>query len=333
MKKKIALLISALLALVCIFAACSQAAATNKVARWDAGETYTFNVTLASYDTEQSIDEISPLAVKGTFTMTISTNNANSKKLETKQVVYSQYDTQSLKNLNCLDKLSARVATAAENPFDDNAERTTLRSETTTTVVFSDADQSPVSSVKENKGYYIGKEHQNLSEYKVEATYDFDKHVVTVKQNNGDAEEKKLGTNGVCIDSAQLLLYIRSLDKSSEAFQDSPSVYVYDPITATLCTAKFALTREYNAILNNNGEEVGTKIHAVSVTVDSKLFMTEYNLPDLTKAGQDEQGLDFRPTGADGKTCKYTTVRFRSGWYSYELSEYDQQIIEAIKVG
>lgn len=332
MKKRIALLISALLLLVGVLTACQQPPATNKVARWDVGESYTFNVTLAEYDSEQNVDEISPLAVKGTFTMTISSNTSNSKKLETTQVVYSQYDTQVLKNLNCLDKLGARIVSADKSPFDNNADRTTLLSETKSTVVFGDADQTPVSSVKENKGYYIGKEYQGLSEYKVETTYNFDKHTVSVKENDGEAKEEKIGTNGTCIDSAQILLYVRSLNKTSDGFQDSPAVYVYDPMTKALRIAKFAISREYIAEINHNGELISVKVQAVSVTLDSQAFMLQCNLPDLTKAGTDEQGLDFRPLGADGKMCKFTTIKFRTGWYTYELNQYDQQVIDAVKV-
>lgn len=381
MKKKIALLISVLLLLASVFAACNQTTPTNKVSRWDAGESYTFNVTLADFETElsttfkaypvtvkdkdgietaaicykdsvvqstssvspagggdsesllfSSADEICPLAVSGTFTMTISSDSTDRKKLETTQIIYSQYDTEKLRNLNCLDKLASRIATAEENPFENNSGRTTLRSKTTAVVVFSDADQTPVSSVKENEGYYIGKVQQCLSQYKIETTYNFDKSTVTVKENDGEEKTLKLGIRGTCIDSAQLLLYIRSLDKTSTGFQDSPSVNIYDPATGSTASASFALNREFNALLSDNGIDVGTKVHAVSVSVNGRPFMTQYNLPDLTKAGQDESGLDFRPMGADGKSCKFTTIKFRSGWYSYELSQYDPQVIDAIKL-
>lgn len=375
MKKKIALLLCALLTLVAVFASCNRTAATNHPARWDENESYTFNINLADFETEfgkttlfkqhevtvknedgtekkvtcykdteinqesftlENIDEVRPVDVKGTFTMDIVFDTTDTRKLVTKQVLYCQYETKTLQDLNCLEKLSDyNVTDKEENPFEDNHGRTVLRSENTATVVFRNKEsQQPVSSVKENTGFYIGKykdnvDNQGPSNYKIETTYDFENSKVTVKKNDGEAVEKKLKASA-CIDASQLLLYIRSLDKTSAGFQDTPSVSVYDAVSDTIYTASFGLNREYNAMLDNNGVDVGAKVHCVTVSVGGRPFMTQYNLPDLTKAGENEKGLDFLTSQTATKVCKFTTVKFRSGWISYELSDYNQEWINAI---
>lgn len=385
MKKRIALLLGALLLLLGVFAACSTSV-TSKTVRWDDEESYVFNIGLSDFNAEgsplfnsydikitqqdnseatlkcykdsvvqmststpaaggsdqesaifASSDQIRPLDVSGRFEMQIlplSETTAN-RKLVTKQVVYSQYSTETLEGLNCLSALEKYIVAAdsSENPFENNEGRTTLRSETNSEVIFAnDANQLPVSSVKENKGFYIGKVYQGISDYKYETTYDFSARKVQIKKNDGEAETRKLSLakGGSCIDSSQLLLYIRSLDKSASAFADSPSVAVYDPIEDRLLTAVFALNRDFYALLNNNGADYAAALQSVSVTVGGRPFMTQYNLPNLTESGEGGQSLDFLPGISEGKVSKYTTVKFRSGYFSYELSAYDQQVLEAI---
>lgn len=374
MKKRIALLLFALLVLVAVFSSCNRAAATNHPARWEENESYTFNITLADFETDSSktdlfkqhtvpvinddgtekqiscykdseitqekilmsgMDEVRPVDVKGTFAMDLVFDTSDTRKLTTNQVLYSQYETKTLQDLDCLEELKDYdVTDKEENPFDDNNGRTTLKSTTVTWVIFNNkSSQQPVKSVKENTGFYIGKIHQGKSNYKVETTYDFDNRKITVKKDDGEATEKKINNGVACIDASQILLYIRSLDKTSAGFQSTPSVTVYEPVTDTMYTATFALNREFNAILNNNGENVGAKVHCVTVAVGNRPFMTQFNLPDLTKTGENEQSLDFLPTqNASAKECKFTTVKFRSGWISYELSKYDANWINAIKL-
>lgn len=280
-------------------------------------------------------DELRPLAVDGTYTWSIVKNTPNTWKADTHQIVYAQYETSKLQSLNCLDKLSACIVSGADNPFENNDGRTTLRSETISGVVFNnDENQLPSTSVWEIKGYYIGNQHQGVSEYKYETVYDFENRKASVKINGGEAEERTLNIprNGACIDSAQLLSYIRSLDKSSAAFASTPTVYVYDVTTDTVMTAMMSLNREFNLILNNHGTQVVASVNAVSATVDGIPFMIQYNLPDVS--GRGENGYDWIfPSGSNEKRCKYTTLKFRSGWLSYELqadSAY-QQVIDAVK--
>lgn len=374
MKKRLALLIGVLLILSAVFAACGQPAATERFARWKEGETYTFNITMADFtadgnplfstytrrvkekgsegkesnvtcykdnaitSTENVVlaggDQIRPKDAKGTYKFSIINDTSTTRKLVTEQIIYSQYETSKLQELNCLDKLKDCEVKSDENPFADNNGRTTLRSETRTEVVFAnDASQLPKSSVMENKGFYIGELHQGISNYKYETTYDFDNVKVTVKKDNGEAEERKLNLSkgGNCIDAAQLILYVRSLDKSSAAFADTPSVSVYDVTTNSISTASFAINRSVNVILNDNGSEAVAELDLVSVTVGGMPFMSQYNLPDLTSI--DGNAYDYLPISGD-KRCKYTTVKFRSGWYSYELAVTDdyQKTLDAIKL-
>lgn len=367
MKKRIAILLFALIALLSVFAACSKTPTTKSV-RWEDNESYTFNISLADFNVDGGTlfkshdysikkddgtdtivkcykdagaivtdnDEICPAAAKGTFTMSISFDTTTSRKLETTQVIYSQYAKETLQSLGCLDKFEGGeydVTAKEENPFENNEGRITLRNQTTSTVLFTnDANQLPISSVKENTGYYIGRrEYQGPSNYKYETTYDFDNRKITVKNKDGEEEVIKLKKGATCIDSSQVLLYLRSIDKSASAFSDSPSVSVFDPVVnKSALTATFALEREFYAYLNNNGTYLGASVQAVAVTIGGRAFLTEFNLPDLTAAGEGGKGLDFLPATGAGKTCKYTTIKFRSGWYSYELSEYNAEVLSAI---
>lgn len=366
MKKRIALLLVVLVACTAMFAACSKTPTTRSV-RWAENETYTYNISLADFKTgdgnetsfatyehggktymkdtmisSQELNSISdakelrPVDVKGTFVMTISSPNSTTTKFSTEQVMYSQYDTSKLNELKCLDVLKDCVIApdSEENPFANNNGRTTLKSVMTTWVTFdcedSETKQTPIASFTENKGFYIGKEAQEISNYKYEATYDFDKRVVSVKVNDGEAVERKLNLKkgATCIDANQLLLYVRSMDKSSAAFSDSPSVSVYSVVSNSLATATFGLTREFNAVLRNGDSDHYAVVNCVAVAVGGTPFMTQLNLPDISGVGD---GYDCLMGVGASKVCKYSTIKFRAGWNSYELAQYDANVLEAIK--
>lgn len=281
-------------------------------------------------------DQIRPVDARGTYTMDISINST-SVTLVTKQILYCQYKTEDLQRLGCLNtfKDSEYDYTAKEeNPFENNDALITLHSVTDSEVVFANnINMTPSSSKQSNKGFYIGKTAQTVSEYSYETTYDLDNNKVTVKKNGSDtAEERKLNLakNAICIDASQLLLYIRILDKSSAAFQDSPSVSVYDVVTDSVNTASFALNRQFNLILDNKGEKAIVSVNAVTATVGGTPFIAQYNLPDVSAIGD---GFDYLALSG-ARRPKYTTVKFRSGWFSYDMQpdEYYQQAINAIKV-
>lgn len=363
MKKNIALLLGVLVLATAIFAACSPTPTTRTV-RWKENESYVFNITLAdfnltdssgtlfrSYENEgktyyrdaeinaqegiimRESDQLRPVDARGTYTMKLTAPTSDTWKLETEQVLYSQYKTETLQELKCLETLKDYVVSPAsdENPFSNTVGMTTLRSETVTSVVFANnASQLPQISSMENKGFYIGKINQSVSNYKYEATYDFNNRVVSVKKDGGEAVEHKLGLkkNGTCIDSNQMLLYMRSLDKSSAAFADNPSVAVYNVASDYLTTAAFGITRNFNAALNVNGSNRFTVVNSIGAAVGGTPFITQFNLPDISSV--DDVGYDFLPEQGVGKLCKYTTIKFRSGWYSYEIAEYNADELAAL---
>lgn len=353
MKKKIALLLGVLVLMTAVFAACSTTP-TTRAKRWAENQKYTFNITLAdlgrdnafnSYNYSDAVyykdtavtlqeanifastDEVRPVAAAGTYTMSLTLINTTTYKLITDQVLYSQYETETLQQIDCLALFKDYVVapTDEENPFSENEGRTTLRSTNHTEVEFSEKEsQYPLNSLNQTDGYYLGKTHQNVFKHDYKTVYDFENQTATVTVDNGEAEERKLklSKGAACLDASQLLVYLRSLDKSSVAFQDSPSVAVYDPISDTLATATFGLTRNFNAILNNKGTEVYTKVDSVGVIIGSTPFLSQFNLPDrLANVGE---GFDVIATSsAESKLSKFTTVKFRRGWYSYEIADYD----------
>lgn len=281
-------------------------------------------------------DQLRPADVNGKYVLTIQ-EATTTWKAETSQVIYSQYEKAVLQELGCLEafeKSPLNVTAKEENPFENNEGRITLKSVTTSSVVFAnDENQAPVSSLTENKGFYIGKTAQQESTYKYETTYDIANKKAIVKENDGEAQERKLslGNGAKCIDASQLLLYVRSLDKSDNAFQSAPSVYVYDVTTDSMSTVSFALERQFNLKIDNADlTETIVTLNAVNVTVGGVPFLAQYNLPDLTGKGE---GYDYLPISGD-KRCKYTTVKFRCGWYSYELQLNEQlkQTLKAIEI-
>ena len=351
MKKKIALIVGALLIMTVLLASCSQPVATKKSPRWENNESYTFKITLSDFAnndktlfnnygktvreknedgtvTEKKItcykddvinnsewtvmeraDQLRPVDVNGTYTLDIKENTATTWKVETHQVIYNQYETAKLQELGCLELFSGselNVTSKDENPFENNSGRITLRSETVSSVIFSnDEDQAPISSVTENK----------------------------------ESEERALNIGGTvkCIDASQLLLYIRSLDKSSEAFQDTPSVAVYDVTTDSISTVAFGINRQFNLKIDNADlTETIVTVHSVSAAVGGIPLIAQYSLPDVSAVkdanGQDA-GYDFLPMSG-AKRPKYTTVKFRSGWYSYEIQpdENIRQILNTISI-
>lgn len=298
-------------------------------------------VTASEFTLMQGYLEVCPVDAYGEFALTISYDSPTTRKLVTTETIYSQYLTRTLEELECLDIFKGSkldITNSDENPFEYNENRITLRSETKATVIFTnDENQLPVSSIKENDGYYIGAINKasinkvnpcGLSSYKYETTYDFTNRTVTVKKDGGEAEERQLNIakNGSCIDANQILLYIRSLDKSSAGFGSTPTVSVYDVTTNNVSSATFALNREFNLILNNGGDEVVAKVNAVTVSVAGTPFLAQYNLPDITSKGCDSVFLGGQ------QRCKNTTIKFRSGWYSYELKSHDQEALNAVNL-
>ena len=361
MKRKLALLALVLLSLTFVLTACNQPDPTEVKIRWDiSGENHLFEITLADFSDNMSFvsypldndiyykdlsvsnevfsssDQVLPQDVTGTYSLSIqpSADGTTSCDVSATQVVYAQYLTSDLKD--SVSQLQSCIVTGDSNPLGDKEDCTTLKSTTTTEVRFTnDPSQTPISSSTEVDGFYIGKTYQGKSQYKVSTTYNFEgkRPIATVTINDDPAVEYELPKNsaGRIIDSNQILVYVRTLEKSSTSFQDSPSVYVFDPYTHETQVANFGFTYQQNVVLTDNtrsAEETTlyTKLSAVSVVVGNHAFMVTENLP----ARLLPLGLDFQ-TSPNGNYSKYTTVRFRVGYLAYEVAGYDDAIWQGLQ--
>lgn len=362
----IAVMVAAVLLVTPLLAACNQTEKTDAIPRWGE-ESYSYNITKADFVKRntfndevyveepyaggyeinaESKDELVPEDVAGTFTSQIKPSKDESRyTYTTGQVLYVQYKTEDIEALDCSEEVKAGLerltvaADAAENPFDKHEGLVTLKSTTDTEVVFKrEASQSPISSKQEVDGFYLGKQHQQISNYTVSTVYNLEESKVTVTYDDrtddkeGTAEERQLKYSAAAnvIDANQLLLYTRSLEKTSTKFQDSVAVQVYQPLNNSLYTANFLFTYTVNTTLvAADGSDVYVKLTGVSVIVDGTSLLTQLSLPDTINA--EDAALDEITIG--GTTLnKYTQVRFRSGIYSYRMAAIDADILDAVTV-
>lgn len=349
MKRKFALLILMILSLSVALVACNNTTPTEIAVRWQVNEEYTFRVYKADFysvkdsvmsgETFSGLDEIAPQAVSGTYTIKIEQQDGSSVWTVTTHqeliVRYYKDDIYQLsdEDLQAVKATDAQIAQAFFAPIDD-AETVVLVSTTDTIVEFADTvNQTPITSYTKVNGFYIGKAHQEVSYHEVGTTYNFDgrRPVATVTVIQGvDGEpttyEKKFSKNASFIDSNQLLLYVRSLDKPSGGFEDSPSKTVFNPYTGETDIVHFGLTSHHAALLSDAalGDTWGY-VDLVTVTIGSTPYMQQYNVPNLSKADVDVlHGLSERVD-----KCKFTTIRFRVGNLAYELVNYDSTIWNA----
>lgn len=372
MRKKIALLLLLTLALTVVLAACSQPSATKIIPRWAEQESYQYTVSLADFNTSANAtypfnlygshddpyykdlvisagesftnaDELRPKAVSGTFTLTVVRGEDEYDTVTTEQNIAVTYATQDGKLLlgeNSTVEIDA--ALKKKGTLTDGS--ITLDSYTKTTVVFShDAKQAPRSSSTEVRGFYVGRTHQEVSEYTVSTTYDYEgkrpvaKIALTV--NGGETTEiedtLKGYSQGSFIDSNQLFMYARSFDKSAGSFADNPSVAVYNPFNQTRQNANFGFSAATNAMLTNGEDVQLVKVATVSITVGGMPFMMTMNapafkdkLPDLFDAVGN--GPDCYLSFGTDPYAKHTPLRFRVGYISYELTSYDSALWNAL---
>ena len=375
MKKRIALLLLLMLALTVVLAACAQAEATKVVPRWDASrvESYEYRITLADFNLAEdgsissphfkphgsqdnpfykdfdvragepfeAQDAVRPVSVSGTFTLTISHPSSEYDLMETKQVLEVTYND---KDGKLIDKEVLQELSRNNLVVSNNDGKVTLKSTTETTVEFKHQDnQAPIQSSTKVVGFYIGKAHQEVSVYEISTDYSYeDKNTLvktTLTQNgettNGE-ETLKRRSEGSFIDSNQLFLYARSLDKSSTSFQSAPSVTVYNPLSKSLQSANFTLTSSANVVLTDETRgELYTKLPILGITVDGMAFMSQTSLPKFQEKLPDL--FDAQGNGPDVtyyggfSTAKHTTVRFRVGYLSYELTQYEDDIWSALQ--
>ena len=375
MKKKIALLLLLMLAFTVVFASCSKTEATKIVPRWDANlvESYEYKITLADFNLAENgnisnphfkahgsaddpyykdfdvrvsepleaQDAVRPSSVTGTFTLTISHTDSGCDLLETKQILEVTYDD---KNGDLIDETVLQELTQKGLVLSNGGGKITLKSTTETMVEFKHQDnQAPQKSSTKVVGFYVGKVHQEVSIYEISTQYTYEEKntvVATTLTQNGETTNfentlKRRG-EGSFIDSNQLILYARSLDKSSTSFQSSPSVTIYNPLSQTTQLANFSLTLSANAVLTDETRgELLTKLPVVGVVVDGTAFMSQVSLPKFQEKLPDL--FDAQGNGPDVTyyggfaTAKHTTVRFRVNYLSYELTNYKEEIWSALQ--
>lgn len=364
MKKLSLVLLLALVALLAL-SACGQTAKTEIYARWFNDEHYEFAISKADFKTPAAsgyaleyvpasevkpddMDEIVPEDIAGTYTMDVKVEGKNCTFTTTMEIIslytdkyYNQTLPESIRaDIESPDFQLKLSDEERDRWFGEGAEGVAIKSTTTTSVTFkNDETQRPINSQKETVGYYFGKQHQEVSRSAVTTKYNISKNKVTVTVDDHKAEERKVkfGKNSNVIDANQLLLYLRSLDKKQNSFQDSPSVQVYDPIYDTLRTASFTMVYQYKTFINctyeqtiGEGDEtqtitttgpMKTKLTSVVATVDGQVFMVQMNLPASINAKN--ANLDVI---MDTSTTyyKYTTVRFRVGYKCFELADYGE---------
>ena len=288
-----------------------------------------------------SLDEIRPTNVTGKFTLTISHPDDEYDLLETKQELELTYYNKdgNLINENILAELSQNNLVVSNSNGS-----ITLKSTTETTVEFKhDSSQAPRKSSTKIVGFYLGKVHQEVSIYEISTQYTYEDNntvIATALTENGETTTMentlKRRSEGSFIDSNQLFTYARSLDKSSTSFQSSPSVSVYNPLTQEIQTATFSFNASANAILTDEtrDEELRVKLPTLGVIVDGTAFMLQESVPNLKERFPDlfnKEGIGPDVTLFAGYPyAKHTTVRFRVGYISYELSHYPDEIWNAL---
>lgn len=360
--KKFALVLVLLVALTAVFAACTNnTEKTNASVRWR-NEEFLFNISKTSLIDEnvehngetfvvepvangyeslpETLDQLVPDDIDGTYKMTISVNESKKEcTFTTVQTLYCQYSTELLQEYEIWNDLQRLVVASdnAENPFENHENLTTLKSVTTQTVTFkNDASQRPLSSATKVDGYYLGNIAQTISQYEVKTTYDWEKSVALVSVNNATAQENKLKVNSAVnfIDANQILLYARSLEKSTTKFQDRPTVQVYVPYENTAKMANFVFTYACKTLVKVADEDKFVNVNALGVLIDGRALFVQLNVPDSVNK---TQALDSVTNAGAGNLDKFSLLRFRSGIIRYELADYAQlengaAILDAIEV-
>lgn len=366
MKRKLALLILVIMAVSVLLVACNDTEKTTTAQRWD-DEVHVFHISLADFanstysafakynadgkvaangdyrkdkaltgETAYSTrDEVVPVAVYGTYTLTISVGS-DTCQVTGEQELYAQYKKSDVEGWDDLTVLLGKLENyrdeVAQTGLIEDDDNVVLRSETLTTVTFEIPSQKPVSSSTKVDGFYIGKVNREISQYEVSTEYSFkDEKKPTAKVSIDGKKAQKYELPSVSstvdvIDSNQILIYLRSLNKTKTSLQDGKSAKVFNPFTGETQTASFAFSAyEDKMILTDraleSGKTVAATLSSVSVGIDGVAFMLQDNLPGNLKF--DDKALDVYTT-SNGEIPKYTTVHFRVGYLSFEI-EYSNE--------
>ena len=369
MKKKFTLLVTLLLALSVLLTACgNNAKETKSTVRWNE-ESYTYHVSLADFeygvetDAEtkvykeksmtgevfSSLDEITPFAVDGTFSMQL-TKAGDVWTVTTQQTLYVMYldvqvggrlisEIEELKGLivedyasvapSLVEAASKKETTSEGEALSENdasseneVSKIVLKSTTSTSVSFKNETQRPKESHSEVDGFYLGQAHQQATSYELKTVYDYSgkRPMANVYRDGSEtATQYKLANNITVYDSNQLLLYVRGLEKTQSNVQDNPSAQFFYPVTGETVTANFTdFKYESPSVItdkNRDPEEKTVNLNRVCVALGGMAYMAQENIPDYVSGNIDK---------TKGDTYKYTTVHFRVGYLSYELAQYTE---------
>lgn len=327
--KIFALVIFVILALSVVLTACTGSKTITPSIRWE-DESYTYNISLIADDesklstvyneitfynnfqlTTKDTDQIKPTAVEGTVTTTLT--NSDSKITYTLKQVLTE--TLSMSN-NTVKKLVEQIDALPEDQksaynMSKSDNLVTLTSTTEWTTVFNnEGKQLPISSKRTVVGYYVGKTASELTNVTTDTTYEGTKATVKKTDKGQTTENTYTVPYSTFIDVTQMYVYARSLDQSI-AYQSTPTTYAYDPITNTTVLIGFTLQKDYKAKLNFGGEIDGySVVNAMAiVTADNTPLAVLYNNPS------DKDSILV----SSGKLNSYTTVKFQSSHYVYEL--------------
>lgn len=347
MKKTIALVLLLVLAMG-VLVACNQVVPTDKKIRWENSESWTYDISLANFSTSSTTtngtyyqdflysgetnpytgsgDRVVPNALSGKYVVTVS-KDATNTTVETTQTMLATYDTTSPETW---------LEGSFKDLVDSHTETSiTLKSETITKVVFSSTpSQTPVSSYTKVNGFYIGNQYQSVTKYEISTEYTVkgNKTIAKVTNDGKTTEQEISGTN--VIDNNQVLMYVRSFDKTSSGFQDNPQVMVFDPLTGSARKMTFVYNASQNFLLNHKfsdateSSQVATTVNRLDILMDGLPFMTQVNLPSLTNEKLDQ----INTSVVSSTVAKHTICRFRVGFVSYQLTEYlTDEMVKAIQ--
>ncbi len=336
MKKTIALVLLLILA-VGVFAACNQVQPTERKTRWGESETWTYNISLANFadpvttsngsyfrdflaagETNpfgDALDRIAPNALTGTYVVTIKQDIKNdTTTVSATQTMVASYDA------NLVDESAFDQSIIVEQ----NNETISLKSVQETKVTFQNGTQIPVSSHTKSNGFYIGKLNQSMSTYEISTEYKVEGKKVVAKVTQGDKTEEVALANTNVIDTNQVLMFVRSYDKTETGFQDAPQVMVFDPLTKSTKRLTMQYTAKQNVLVEHKFAdasevaEIATQMPRLDVMLDGMSFVSQVSLPDMSA-----NGLDRISTNVPGVFFPMHTIyRFRSGFVSYELTNY-----------
>lgn len=384
MKKHIATLLLLLVITTFALAACSNPEKTDTAIRWEDGETLSYKISIADYNKDttksglfgsivynndvyyrdlaistsmaaetnhSSRDEIVPVAADGVYTIVYNKLADGKWKVTTTQTIDVTYDIATVEeSLSDAAKSGwTQLLASAKSTTDTQATFTTT---TNTSVVFDAVAQRPDNSSVQTDGFYVGKSNVQKSVSNVSTVYDFDKLQATVTVDGVEQVNKLEGYNAAYkfIDSNQLLSYIRSLEKSTNKFQDSPRVQVYVAAANQIHTANFGFTYSRNIVIGSDDNMTFASINSVNCALGSVAYMQTQNLPDSLGATpqRDQDGkvitdandnvvtkaLNVIDNGYGDKIPCYTISRFRVGSFTYSLNfdtlENGEEILKAL---